>query len=192
MAESECKPEQFHGRIIFMAMSNDFVWGNKGSEHNSFANSLNVATYAKRFQFGCGHYQGLGCEKKSYGTHVQKPNGEWHRVAEIMTVNFAESGHPMFQATSFLGRGELKSKGGGKKTIHYNGSEENVELILRTISSVNQLSINGAAADLCNELGPDYAESEICEYQHEHHFPELTIGTGKLVARIFHEIRRTS
>ena len=30
----------------------------------------------------------------------------------------------------------MKSKGGGgKKTIHYNGSEENVELILRTIIS---------------------------------------------------------
>ena len=33
-------------------------------------------------------------------------------------TNFAESGHPIFQVTSPLGRGELKSKGGGKKTIH--------------------------------------------------------------------------
>ena len=68
-----------------------------------------------------------------------------------------------FQATRLLGRRELKSKGGGKKTIHYNGSEETVELILRTVISVNQLSIYGAVADLCNELDPDYAESEICE-----------------------------
>ena len=52
----------------------------------------------------------------------------------------------MFQATSPLGRGELKSKGGGEKTILYNGSE-----------AANQLSIYGAVADLCNELDPDYA-----------------------------------
>ena len=38
-----------------------------------------------------------------------------------------------------------------------------VELILHTVISVNQLSIYGAVAELCNELDPDYAESEIFE-----------------------------
>ena len=50
-----------------------------------------------------------------------------------------------------------------EKTIHYNGSEETVELILRTVISVNQFSVYGEVADLCNELDPDYAESVICE-----------------------------
>ena len=91
---------------------------------------------------------GPGCEKKWCGTHVNKPNGEWNRVAENMMIHFAESGHPVFfQATSPLERGELKSKGGAKKTIHYNGSEETVELIVRTVFSVNQLRIFGAVAD---------------------------------------------
>ena len=36
-------------------------------------------------------------------------------------------------------------------------------MILRTVISVNKLSIYGAVADLCNELDPDYAESVICE-----------------------------
>ena len=40
-------------------------------------------------------------------------------------INFAESGHPLFKPPAFLEKGDLKSKGGGKKTIHYNGSEEN-------------------------------------------------------------------
>ena len=136
-----------------------------GNEERRVANSLNVATYAKRFPFGCWSYLGLGCEKKWYGTH-SKPNGEWNGVAEIMMINFAESGHPTFQATCPLERGELKNKGGGKKTIHYNGSEETVELILRTVISVNQLSIYGVVADLCKELEPDsrtHTEGEICE-----------------------------
>ena len=70
-------------------------------------------------------------------------------------LNFAESGHPVFRATSVLERGELRSKGKGKKIIHFNGSEETVELILRTVISFNQLSIYGAVADLCKELARD-------------------------------------
>ena len=146
-----------------MSMFNDIVWRTPGNEDNCRANSTNVATCAKRSPSGCWSYLGLGCEKKRYGTHASKPNGEWNRVAENMMINFAESGHPQFQATSLLERGELKSKGGGKKTIHCKRSEETVELILRTVISVNQRSIHGAVADLCNELDPDFAESEICE-----------------------------
>ena len=80
-----------------------------------------------------------------------------------MMINFAESGHPFIQATSVLERGELKRKGGGKKTIHYNGGEETFGFdwffarLLLSISSVSTV------ADLRNELDPDYAESVICE-----------------------------
>ena len=69
-----------------------------------------------------------------------------------MKHNIAESGHPKFRATSALERGALKSKGKGKKSIHFNGGDEIIELILRTVISVNQLSIYGAVADLCKEL----------------------------------------
>ena len=44
-----------------------------------------------------------------------------------------------------------------KPFIHFNGSEETVELILRTVISVSQFSVFGAVADLYN------ADSEICE-----------------------------
>ena len=67
-------------------------------------------------------------------------------------MNFAESGHPVFRAASALERGELRSKEKGKKSIHFNGSEENIELILRTIIFANQLSFYGAVADWCKEL----------------------------------------
>ena len=58
-----------------------------------------------------------------------------------------------------------KSKGGGKKIVPCNGSEEIVELILRTVISANQFSVYGAVADLCKELdlGSNYTESENCE-----------------------------
>ena len=94
----------------------------------------------------------LDQKRKWYGTYSDKPDGKWDETAEQKMLNFSEAGHPTFRATSALERAELKSKGGGKKTIHFNFSEENIELILRTIISANQLTIYGAAADLCREL----------------------------------------
>ena len=41
------------------------------------------------------------------------------------------------------------------KLIHFDGSIDNIELLLRTMISANQLSIYGAIADLCNELSED-------------------------------------
>ena len=67
---------------------------------------------------------------------------------ESMMLNFAESGHPVFRATNALERGELRSKRKGKKSIQLNGSEETVELILRTVVYFNQLSSYGAVAEL--------------------------------------------
>ena len=35
-----------------------------------------------------------------------KPNGEWNKTAEVVMLDFAESGHLVFRATSELERGE--------------------------------------------------------------------------------------
>ena len=51
----------------------------------------------------------------------------------------------------------------GKKSIHFNGSDENIELLLRTVISANQLSVYGAIADLCNELSQrSWGSGETC------------------------------
>ena len=52
-------------------------------------------------------------------------------------INFSESGHPVFCGSSE--REHLKSEGKGKLSVHTNGSDETVEVILRTVISVNQL-----------------------------------------------------
>ena len=43
----------------------------------------------------------------------------------------------------------------GKKTINFNGSEQNVQLSIRTVILANQLSIYGAVADMCREVSKD-------------------------------------
>ena len=68
-----------------------------------------------------------------------------------MMMEFSESGHPGFRATSPLSRGTLKSKGGGKLSIHFCADEGTIETVFRIITSVNQLSLYGAVANLCEE-----------------------------------------
>ena len=77
MTEIKCEPEQFPDRIISMSMYNDIVWGEKGNKEMCVANSLNVTEYARRFAPGHWSFLGPKSEKKRYGTHTCKPNGEW-------------------------------------------------------------------------------------------------------------------
>ena len=69
-----------------------------------------------------------------------------------MLLEFAESGHPTFRATTPLFRGQLKSKGHGKLSIHFTADELTIETIFRIIITVNQLSIFGAVANICEEF----------------------------------------
>ena len=66
-------------------------------------------------------------------------------------LKFGESTHPVFRSTSPLSRGVLKSKVGGKLSIHYCADFETIETVFRTIISVNQLSLYGAVAEMCEE-----------------------------------------
>ena len=69
-----------------------------------------------------------------------------------MLLEFAESGHPIFRATTPLSRCILKSKGRGKLSIHFAADELTIETIFRIIISVNQLSVYGAVAAICEEF----------------------------------------
>ena len=61
-----------------------------------------------RFSLGHWSFLGPGSESKWNATGSCKLGGEWDRVAEIMMLNFGESSHPVFRATSPLTRGALK------------------------------------------------------------------------------------
>ena len=69
-----------------------------------------------------------------------------------MLLEFAESGCPISRATTPLSRGNLKSKGHGKLSIHFAAVEETIETIFRIIVFVNQLSLYGAVANMCEEF----------------------------------------
>ena len=112
-------PENFTGRIIFMSMFNDISWRSRDNEKECESNAQLVSLYAKRVGTGQWSILGPGSEKKRYSISADSPQGEWDRIAEKMMLEFGKSGHPVFRATSPLSRGVLKSKGGGKLSIHY-------------------------------------------------------------------------
>ena len=68
-----------------------------------------------------------------------------------MLLEFAESGCPIFRATTPLSRGKLKSKGHGKLSIQYCADQATIETIFRIIVFANQLSLYGAVANMCEE-----------------------------------------
>ena len=144
-------PSEFKGRIIFMSMFNDILWGSEDNERECELSAQLVSLYAKRFSPGRWSFFGPGSEKKWYSTYIDRPQGEWDRVAELMMIKFGESGHPVFRATSPLSRGTPKSKGGGTLSIHFCADADTIETVFRTTISVNQLSIYGAVSDLCDE-----------------------------------------
>ena len=80
---------------------------------------------------------------------VHKENGT--RLLKRCLAEFEESGCLIFRATSPLSRGQLKSNGHGKLSIHFAADLETITTVFRTITSVNQLSLYGAIAEKCEE-----------------------------------------
>ena len=105
-------------------------------------------------RFGVGQWSsiGPGSEKKWYSAEENSPQGAWDHIADEMLLEFAESGHPTFRATTPLSRGIVKSKVHGKLSIHFAADQFTIETIFRIIISVNQLSIYGAVAALCEGI----------------------------------------
>ena len=134
-----------------MSMFNDIFCDRYHNKDECLRNANIVKTFAGRFGIGQWSFKGPGSEKKWYPSE-NSPQGAWDHVAEEMLLLFEESGHPIFRSTTPLSRGQLKSKGKGKVSIHFAADVDTIDTIYRIILSVNQLSIHGAVAALCEEF----------------------------------------
>ena len=103
--------ESFTGRVLFMSMFNDIFCDKYDNKDECSRNANIVKIFAGIF--GTGQLSGQGAEKKWYPSE-NGPQGAWDHLVEEMLLQFAESGHPIFRATTPLSRGQLKSKGKGK------------------------------------------------------------------------------
>ena len=144
-------PESFTGRILLVSMFNDIFCDRYDNKDECLKNADFVKTFVGRFGIGQWSFIGPGSEKKWYPSE-NSPQGAWDHIAEEMLLQFAESGHPIFRATTSLSRGQLKSKGKGKVSIHCTADQDTIETIYRIILSDNQLSVYGAVAAICEEF----------------------------------------
>ena len=96
------EPNNSKGEISSCRCFNNISWGSEDADL--------VSMYARRFSPGRCSFFGLGSEKKWYSTHDSRTQGECNRVAELMMIEFRESGHPVFRSTSPLSRGNAKKQ----------------------------------------------------------------------------------
>ena len=137
-----------------------------------------VSLKARKFGTGQWLFNGFGSEKKWYSAE-NSPQGAWDNIAEEMLLEFAESGCPIFRATTPLSRGNLKSKRHGKLSIHFAADQETIETIFRIILSVNQLSLYGTVANMCEE----------CEaHQDRSGQPDVLMGQSIVLSEIKAEV----
>ena len=134
-----------------MSMFNDVSCDCKGNEEECVANAKVVSILARKFGIGQWSFIGPGSERKWFSMEENSPRGIWDSIAEKMLSEFAESGCPIFRATTPLSRGNLKSKGHGKLSINFAADQETIKTIFRKIVSANQLSLYGAVANMCDE-----------------------------------------
>ena len=80
---------------------------------------------------------------------------------EKMLLEFAESGCPIFRATTPLSRGQLRSKGHGKLSIHFGATQETIETIFRIFVFLPKMLLEFAEADDFQEIQDDLQERNI-------------------------------
>ena len=129
-------------------MFNDISCGTKDNERECLANAKVVSIYAKKFGKGQWSFIWSRFRKEVvfYGSG-QSTRNLWDHITEKMLLEFAENTCPIFRATIPLSRGQLKSEGHGKLSIHFGATQETIETIFRIIISANQLSLYGAVGE---------------------------------------------
>ena len=159
-------------------MFNDISCDRKGNKDECLANAETVKVLARRCGIGQWSFIGPGLKRSGILPRIaHKELGD--DIAEQMLLEFAESGHPTFLATTPLSRGTLKSKGRGKLSIHFAADVDTTDTLYRIILSVNQLSVYGAVAAKCEEF-----ES----HQDRSGEPEILMGQSIVLGEVKAEV----
>ena len=107
-------------------MFNDISCDGKDNEEECLANAKSRLHTCKEVWYWTMIIFGPGFEKKWYSMKEDSPQGIWDNIAEKMLLEFAESGCPIFRATTPLSRGQLRSKGHGRLSIHFAATQETI------------------------------------------------------------------
>ena len=93
-------------------------WKGKDNEDSCAPTSRKIKEYASNFNEGHWPFLGQGEESKWYQGYAAAYGGKWELRASQMVETFENSGHPVFQEVSPVGRGILKKRN-NRETIHF-------------------------------------------------------------------------
>ena len=143
-------------------MYNDIEWWQQGNQETCIAKSSMVFWVCSKIRARTLVVSWVWIRQDVVRNSRKQTIRRRDDVTDIMMLNFSESEHPFFRGSSVFERGDLKSKGNEQLSLHFNGSDETVEVILRTVISVNQLSVYEAVADMCGELAWEISRNSRC------------------------------
>ena len=134
-------PDQFQGRIIFMAIFNDIIWGSEDKERECIANAT-LVTIRKKIPSRTMVIPRTWIRKEvvfflCWQTTRRMGQSRW------------ESGHPVFRATSPLSRGTLKSKGGGQLSRQFCADGDTIEPVFFTQLFLLISSLSTGQSQIC-------------------------------------------
>ena len=121
--------------------------GSKDNKRECDSNAPLVSLFARRFGAGQWSFLGPGSEKKWYSISEDSPQDEWDKMAERWWWHSQKADTQSFEPRVHC----PESKGGGELSIHCCADQDTITTFFRTIISVNQLSLYGAVAEMCEE-----------------------------------------
>ena len=119
-------------------------------------------------------FPGVGDEER-YGTHNYKLEGQWNPTADVMVSTFKDGGHPVFRASSALGRRFLRKVGNAPFTSTVTRRMQSFYFAPK-IRKTDQYY--GAMTDSCDELAlQNFGQSfealrNMTEQSNRHSVPE--------------------
>ena len=128
-----------------MSMFNDIFCDRYDNKDECLKNADFVKTFAKRFGIGQWSFIGPRSEKKWYPSENRPCCGR-----DVTIIRRKWTSHFSF-TDSIVQRKAEKAKEKGKLSIHFSADQDTVDTIYRIILSVNQLSVYGAVAAMCDE-----------------------------------------
>ena len=140
----------FTERIIFLSMFNDISCGSRDNEKECESDAQLVSLYAKSFGLGQRSFLGLGWEKKWYSFSEDSPSGEWDRLQSKWCWHLQKANTQSSDPRVHCPEECLRAKVVENYQYTIAPTRERLKLS-RTIISVNQLSLYGAVAQICEE-----------------------------------------
>ena len=136
---------------------NDIAWEKRKKQRNAFRILLKLRSTLVGFLAVVGHSWDLD-QKRNGARLVLTNQTEIGTELQKWYSNYIQNLVTNISCIHCFGKRRFTKQRTWQTSTQFNDNEGKIELLLRTVMSVNELSIYGAMADLCKELNENSAE----------------------------------